>query len=227
MISSNFDIEQEFQLLKQQYIPEIDAQCYYFIHRKSGAPIFKITNNDENKTFSIAFKTLPHNDNGVAHILEHSVLNGSLRFPVKSPFDLLNKGSLNTFLNAMTSRDLTEYPVASLNKQDYFNLMHVYLDAVFNPLIYKEPNIFKQEGWHYELKNKNKIPIYKGVVYNEMKGSFSNPQRLASYSILHTLYPDTPYGKATGGIPSDLVTLTYDEFPQFPQRLYHPNNDII
>lgn len=227
MISSNFDIEQEFQLLKQQYIPEIDAQCYYFMHRKSGAPIFKIANNDENKTFSIAFKTLPHNNNGVAHILEHSVLNGSLRFPVKSPFDLLNKGSLKTFLNAMTSRDLTEYPVASLNKQDYFNLMHVYLDAVFNPLIYKEPNIFKQEGWHYELKNKNKIPIYKGVVYNEMKGSFSNPQRLLLYYILHTLYPDTPYGKESGGIPSDIVTLTYEEFLQFHQRFYHPNNAII
>ena len=166
-----------FKLTEKRFVKEVNAECFYFIHEKSGARLLKIAADDPNKTFSIAFKTVPESDAGTPHIMEHSVLNGSKNFPVKSPFDVLSKGSLNTFLNAMTGGDITIYPVASMNDKDYFNLMHVYLDAVFNPLIYDDPRILKQEGWHHELLHKDSAVVYKGVVYNEMKGAFSNPTR--------------------------------------------------
>lgn len=216
-----------FKLLEKRFIKEVNSECYYYEHVKSGAKLLKIANQDENKTFAIAFKTLPNSDNGVAHIIEHSVLNGSTNFPVKSPFDILSKGSLNTFLNAMTSRDVTEYPVASLNDKDYFNLMHVYLDAVLNPLIYSDPRILKQEGWHYELTSKEAPLTYKGVVYNEMKGAFSNPQRLLLYYNLKSLFPDNAIGKESGGVPASIVTLTQKEFTDFHKTYYHPSNCII
>jgi len=153
-----------FRLIEKRFVKELNAECLYFEHIKSGARLIKIAADDPNKTFSIAFKTFPESDNGAPHIMEHSVLNGSINFPVKSPFDILLKGSLNTFLNAFTSKDFTMYPVASMNDKDYFNLMQVYLDAVFNPMIYKDSRIFKQEGWHYELTDKDSAIEYKGVV---------------------------------------------------------------
>ncbi len=144
-----------FKLIEKRFVKEVNAECLYFVHEKSGAHLLKIAANDPNKLFNIAFKTVPENDYGTPHILEHSVLNGSKSFPVKSPFDVLLKGSLNTFLNAMTSSDFTTYPVASMNNKDYFNLMHVYLDAVFNPVMLEDPCVMKQEGWHFELADKN------------------------------------------------------------------------
>jgi hypothetical protein len=216
-----------FRLIEKRFVKEINAECYLFEHVKSGAHLFKVSNNDENKTFGITFRTLPGTDNGVAHILEHSVLNGSKNFPVKSPFDILSKGSLNTFLNAMTSRDVTEYPFASMNDKDYFNLMHIYLDAVLNPLIYSDTRILKQEGWHYELTSKEAPITYKGVVYNEMKGSFSNPQRELFFQNLKSLFPDNVYGKESGGLPSSIVTLTQQQFVAFHKKFYHPENSFI
>ncbi|MBN2812448.1 MAG: hypothetical protein JXQ80_00155, partial [Bacteroidales bacterium] len=144
-----------YRLIEKKFVKEVNAECYLLEHEKSGARVLKIAADDPNKTFSVGFSTIPVSDAGTPHIMEHSVLNGSKNFPVKSPFDILLKGSLNTFLNAMTADDFTVYPVASMNEKDYFNLMHVYLDAVFNPLIYDDPKIFMQEGWHYELTGKD------------------------------------------------------------------------
>ena len=216
-----------FKLIDKQFVKEVNADCLFFEHGQSGARLLKIAADDPNKTFCIAFKTLPESDNGVPHILEHSVLNGSAGFPVKSPFDILLKGSLHTFLNAMTGKDLTMYPVASMNEKDYFNLMYVYLDAVFNPLIYSDSRILKQEGWHYELEDKKLPVVYKGVVYNEMKGSFSNPVRELWYQVFKHLFPDTEYGFESGGTPAAIPTLTNEQFIAFHQKYYHPENSYI
>ncbi|MCK4701397.1 MAG: insulinase family protein, partial [Bacteroidales bacterium] len=159
--------------------------------------------------------------------MEHSVLNGSKNFPVKSPFDVLLKGSLNTFLNAMTGADITTYPVASMNNKDYFNLMHVYLDAIFNPLIYDDPRIFKQEGWHRELTDKDNEIVYKGVVYNEMKGAFSSPTTELNYQVNKQLFPDNTYGVSSGGYPGVIPKLTYEDFINFHKKFYHPSNSYI
>lgn len=216
-----------FRLHEKRFIQEVNAECLYFEHEKSGARLFKIASDDSNKTFCIAFKTLPDSDNGVPHILEHSVLNGSTGFPVKSPFDVLLKGSLHTFLNAMTGKDITMYPVASMNEKDYFNLMHVYLDAVFNPMIYHDPRILQQEGWHHELEAIDQPIQYKGVVYNEMKGSFSNPIRELWYQVFKVLFPDSVYGVESGGYPSEIPTLTQEQFIDFHRTYYHPENSYI
>jgi Zn-dependent M16 (insulinase) family peptidase len=175
----------------------------------------------------MAFKTLPHSDAGFPHIMEHAVLNGSKNFPVKSPFDILSRGSLNTFLNAMTCSDITIYPIASMNDKDYFNLMHVYLDAVFYPLIYSDPRILKQEGWHYELTAKDSAMVYKGVVYNEMKGAYSNPSREMGYQVNKYLFPDNDYRFSSGGYPQTIPTLTRQDFLNFHRRYYHPVNSYI
>jgi len=216
-----------FRLIEKRFVKEVNAECYFFEHIKSGAHLFKIASNDPNKTFSIGFKTFPESDNGAPHIMEHSVLNGSKNFPVKSPFDILNKGSLNTFINAFTGKDMTMYPVASMNDKDYFNLMHVYLDAVFNPLIYTEPRILKQEGWHYELTEVESPIVFKGVVYNEMKGAFSSPSRELSYQVFKNLFPNNGYGYESGGHPASIPTLTYEYFINFHKRFYHPGNSYI
>jgi Zn-dependent M16 (insulinase) family peptidase len=216
-----------FRLTEQRFIKELNTDCLHFVHEKSGAKLLKIISDDANKTFSIGFKTFPESDNGAPHIMEHSVLNGSKSFPVKSPFDVLLKGSLSTFLNAFTSKDYTMYPVASLNGKDYFNLMHVYLDAVFNPLIYDDPRIFKQEGWHHELTAKDAPVAYTGVVYNEMKGSFSNPQRELWYQVFKHLFPDNAYGYESGGTPAAIPTLTREDFLAFHRKYYHPENSYI
>jgi Zn-dependent M16 (insulinase) family peptidase len=216
-----------FKLIEKRFVKEVNADCYIYEHIKSGARLLKVASSDENKTFGIAFKTIPSSDNGIAHIMEHSVLNGSKNFPVKSPFDVLSKGSLKTFLNAFTSKDFTMYPYASMNDKDYFNLMYVYMDAVFNPLIYSDPRILKQEGWHYELTSKDAPVIYKGVVYNEMKGAYSAPTRELSYQVYKNLFPDSPYGWESGGYPSAIPSLTYEEFLNFHKKYYSPENSYI
>ncbi|MCK5520455.1 MAG: insulinase family protein, partial [Candidatus Marinimicrobia bacterium] len=216
-----------FKLLEKRFVEEVNADCYYFEHEKSGARLLKFDTKDANKTFCVGFKTLPDCDCGTPHIMEHSVLNGSKNFPVKSPFDILAKGSLNTFLNAMTGSDLTVYPVASMNDKDYFNLMHVYLDAVFYPLIYDDPRIFKQEGWHHELDNKEAPVVYKGVVYNEMKGAFSSPNRELGYLVDKNLFPDNSYGFSSGGYPKAIPQLSYENFLNFHRKNYHPSNSYI
>jgi len=216
-----------FKLIEKRFVKEVNAECFYFEHVKSGAKLFKIAANDPNKTFDISFKTIPDSDNGAPHILEHSVLNGSTKFPVKSPFDVLAKGSLKTFINAFTSKDFTSYPVASMNDKDYFNLMNVYLDAVFHPLIYTDPRILKQEGWHYDLGSKDDPITYKGVVYGEMRGVFSNPEEELSYQVYKNLFPDNGYGFESGGHPASIPTLTQEAFVAFHKKYYHPENSFI
>ena len=213
-----------FKLVEKKFVKEVNAECYYFIHEKSGARLLKIAADDANKLFNIAFKTAPEHDYGTPHIMEHSVLNGSKNFPVKSPFDVLSKGSLNTFLNAMTGSDITTYPVASMNDKDYFNLMHVYLDAVFNPLLHEDPRILKQEGWHYELDDIDGEIVYKGVVYNEMKGAFSSPTTELNYQTNKILFPDNTYGVSSGGYPAAISGLDYEYFKSFHKKFYDPSN---
>lgn len=216
-----------FTLEQKQFVKELDGEGYLFRHQKSGARLLKIVSKDDNKVFSVAFKTPPPNDTGIPHIMEHSVLNGSENFPVKSPFDVLLQGSLNTFLNAMTSSDFTIYPVASRNDKDFFNLMHVYLDAVFKPLIYKDPKILQQEGWHYELESPEGPLSYKGVVYNEMKGAYSAPERQLGLLMDKALFPENNYGNSSGGHPDAIPQLTYEQFKAFHRKYYHPANSYI
>ncbi len=205
----------------------IHSEGYLLKHKKSGARVMVLKNEDENKVFNIAFRTPPADSTGVAHILEHSVLCGSKNFPLKDPFVELVKGSLNTFLNAMTYPDKTMYPVASCNEQDFKNLMHVYLDAVFFPNIYEKEEIFRQEGWHYELENADAPLTLNGVVYNEMKGAFSSPEDVLEREIFNSLFPDTPYGVESGGDPQCIPDLKYSEFLSFHSRYYHPANSYI
>ncbi|NOH17013.1 insulinase family protein [Clostridium cochlearium] len=216
-----------FKLIEKSKVEEINSEALIFEHVNTEAKLLKLVNKDDNKVFAISFRTPPEDSTGVAHILEHSVLCGSKKFPLKEPFVELIKGSLNTFLNAMTFPDKTMYPIASRNKQDFFNLMDVYLDAVFYPNIYEQPEIFMQEGWHYEIENKNEDIEYKGVVYNEMKGAFSSPESILSRKIMETLYPDTAYGVESGGNPDHIPELTYDKFIEFHKKYYHPSNSYI
>lgn len=216
-----------FKLLQKRFIKEVNGECFYFEHVKSGAHLLKIAADDPNKTFIITFKTDPESDAGTPHIMEHAVLNGSKKFPVKSPFDVLSKGSLNTFINAFTGNDRTYYPLASMNNKDYFNLMNVYLDAVFNPRFYSDPRILKQEGWHYELTGKDEPIVYKGVVYNEMKGEFSDPNTELFYRIYKNLFPDNMYRFTAGGYPSAIPKLTVEEFKNYHRKYYHPSNSLI
>lgn len=229
MIACNPQQEQfeGYKLIEKRFVKEVNADVYYLEHIKSGAHIVKVAADDPNKTFAVGFKTEPNSNSGTPHIIEHSVLNGSKNYPVKSPFDEMGKTSLNTFLNAFTSSDFTFYPVASMNEKDYFNLMGVYLDAVFFPLIYDDPRIFKQEGWHYELTDKQSPVVYKGVVYNEMKGAFSSPQRELAYQINKNLFPDNGYGLSSGGYPMDIPDLTYEDFLAFHKKNYHPANSLV
>lgn len=218
---------QAYELLSQEMIEDIHAKGYLLKHKKSGARVMLLANDDENKVFNITFRTPPTDSTGVAHILEHSVLCGSKDFPLKDPFVELVKGSLNTFLNAMTFSDKTMYPVASCNDQDFKNLMHVYLDAVFYPNIYKNRKIFEQEGWSYQLENADDPLMYNGVVYNEMKGVFSSPEEFLDRSIFNTLFPDTEYGVESGGDPDFIPELSYEAFLDFHRRYYHPSNSYV
>ena len=216
-----------YELVSCQDIPDIHSKGSLWRHKKSGARVMVLENDDENKVFNIAFRTPPADSTGVAHILEHSVLCGSQKFPLKDPFVELVKGSLNTFLNAMTYPDKTMYPVASCNDTDFKNLMHVYLDAVFYPNIYKKEEIFRQEGWSYQLEDTEGPLKYNGVVYNEMKGAFSSPDEVLEREIMNSLFPDTPYGCESGGDPDHIPELSYEEFLQFHKTYYHPSNSYI
>ena len=216
-----------YELVEKRKIADLNSESYIFKHRKTGAKVAVLSNDDENKVFYVGFRTPPVNSTGVAHIIEHSVLCGSKHFPVKDPFIELAKGSLNTFLNAMTFPDKTLYPVASCNDKDFQNLMHVYLDAVFYPNIYNQENIFKQEGWHYELENLDAPLKMNGVVYNEMKGAFSSPDDVLVRETMNSLYPDTTYGNESGGNPEDIPQLSYQEFLDFHSKYYHPSNSYI
>lgn len=216
-----------YEVREHRTISDLASEGYILRHRKTGARITLLLNEDENKVFYIGFRTPPKDSTGVAHILEHSVLCGSKHFPVKDPFIELAKGSLNTFLNAMTYPDKTVYPVASCNDKDFKNLVHVYLDAVFYPHIYQEERIFRQEGWHYELEGEEEELTINGVVYNEMKGAFSSPDDVVEREIMNSLYPDTTYGMESGGDPEEIPRLTYEQFLAFHGKYYHPSNSYI
>jgi Zn-dependent M16 (insulinase) family peptidase len=216
-----------YALVAEEELNDINSLGLLLRHNKTGARVVVITNDDNNKVFSIGFRTPPINSTGVPHIIEHSVLCGSKEFPSKDPFVELAKGSLNTFLNAMTYPDKTVYPVASCNEKDFQNLIHVYMDAVFYPNIYKRKEIFYQEGWHYELLKEEDDLTYNGVVYNEMKGAFSSPEQQLFRTIQNSLFPDTSYGVESGGDPDYIPDLTYEEFLDFHSRYYHPTNSYI
>ena len=216
-----------YEVIEKRKIEDINSMSYLCRHKKTGARVALIENDDDNKVFYIGFRTPPKDSTGVAHILEHSVLCGSKEFPVKDPFVELVKGSLNTFLNAMTYPDKTIYPVASCNDKDFQNLMHVYLDAVFYPNIYKNESIFRQEGWHYELETPEDELKVNGVVYNEMKGAFSSPDDVLEREMMNSLYPHTTYGCESGGDPEVIPELTYEQFLDFHRKYYHPSNSYI
>ncbi|MBD5451780.1 MAG: insulinase family protein [Lachnospiraceae bacterium] len=216
-----------YQIIEKRQIEDIGSMSYLLEHKKTGARIALLSNDDENKVFYIGFRTPPTDSTGVPHIIEHTVLCGSKEFPLKDPFVELVKGSLNTFLNAMTYSDKTVYPVASCNDKDFQNLMHVYLDAVFYPNIYKEEKIFRQEGWHYEMEDENAPITINGVVYNEMKGAFSSPDEINDREVVNSLFPDTAYGVESGGDPDVIPTLTYEQFLEFHRRYYHPSNSYL
>ena len=217
----------KYELIKESYINEVQSTVKLLKHKKSKARVLLFENNDNNKVFTIGFRTPPTNDTGVPHILEHSTLCGSKKFPVKDPFIELLKSSLNTFLNAMTFPDKTIYPVASCNEKDFKNLMEVYMDAVFYPNVYIHEEIFKQEGWHYELDNLDSDIIYNGVVYNEMKGAFSSAEQVIDRMTRHYMFPNTPYGVESGGDPDFIPDLTYEEFKNFHKQFYSPANSYI
>lgn len=216
-----------YEVLEEKKLDDIQSMGYLLRHKKSGARISLISNEDENKVFYIGFRTPSLDSTGAAHILEHSVLCGSQKFPVKDPFVELVKSSLNTFLNAMTYPDKTIYPVASCNDKDFQNLMEVYLDAVLYPNIYQHREIFGQEGWHYEMEDMESPLTINGVVYNEMKGAFSSPDEVLSRAIMSTLYPDTSYSFESGGDPEVIPELSYEQFLAFHQKYYHPINSYI
>lgn len=216
-----------YEVKSQKVLGELNSTGTVLEHKKTGARVFLISNDDDNKVFTIGFRTPPADDTGLPHILEHSVLCGSDKFPLKDPFVELVKGSLNTFLNAMTYSDKTVYPIASCNEKDFQNLMDVYMDAVLHPNIYKEEKIFRQEGWHYELADQEAPVILNGVVYNEMKGAYSSPEGLLDREVQKVLFPDNCYGHDSGGYPAAIPQLTYEQFLAFHSTYYHPSNSFI
>lgn len=216
-----------YEIVEERPIEDIASYGYILRHKKSGARVCVIANDDDNKVFSIGFRTPPEDETGVPHIIEHTTLCGSDKFPVKDPFMELAKGSLNTFLNAMTYPEKTLYPIASYNDQDFKNLMDVYLDAVFHPNITKYQEIFMQEGWHYELESEDAPLIINGVVYNEMKGAYSSPDEVLETAIEAALFPDNTYSKNSGGNPDHIPELTYEAYLDFYHKYYHPCNSYI
>ncbi|NLJ95315.1 MAG: insulinase family protein, partial [Clostridiaceae bacterium] len=215
-----------FQKVDSQYIKELDAKADIYLHARLGAKLLHIPNDDQNKVFAIQFVTLPEDDTGISHILEHAVLAGSEKFPVKEPFVNLLKGSLNTFLNAMTMPDKTIYPFASLNEKDFLNILDVYLDAVFAPNIKHDPLILKQEGWRIEQFDKAEAPTFNGVVYNEMKGALASPDEKLNM-ISRKLLFDNTYQYESGGDPRAIPELTQADFLDFYESNYHPSNSYI
>ncbi len=223
----DFSRAKAYELIKEEKIVDIQSDGYILKHKKSGARIVLVHNDDDNKVFYVGFRTPPADETGVAHIIEHTVLCGSDKYPVKDPFIELVKGSLNTFLNAITYAEKTMYPVASCNDKDFQNLMDVYLDAVFHPNIYKTDMIFKQEGWHYELEDKEAPITINGVVYNEMKGAYSSSDTVLAKQIDMALFPDNSYAKDSGGNPEAIPELTYEQYLDFHRNYYHPSNSYI
>ena len=217
----------EYEVIRDRDLSDLKSRGILLKHKKSGARVLLMKNDDENKVFSVGFRTPPSDSTGVPHIMEHSVLCGSREFPVKDPFVELVKGSLNTFLNAMTYPDKTVYPVASCNDKDFQNLMHVYMDAVFYPNIYQSDKTFRQEGWSYHLDDPDGELTLSGVVYNEMKGAFSSPEGVLDRVILNSLFPDTSYANESGGDPEVIPELTYGQFLDFHRKYYHPSNSYI
>lgn len=216
-----------YEILEERKLTDINSIGYIIRHKKSGARVTVISNDDENKVFYIGFRTPPEDSTGVPHIIEHTVLCGSEKYPVKDPFVELVKGSLNTFLNAMTYPEKTIYPVASCNDTDFQNLISVYMDAVLHPNIYQYEEIFKQEGWHYELEDKDASITINGVVYNEMKGAFSSPDDVLEREIMRSLFPDTTYANVAGGDPEHIPELSYEQYLDFHRKYYHPSNSYI
>lgn len=212
----------EFTLVEERSMAEVNGTARFYRHNATGAQMVSVTNDDENKVFGVTFRTPPKNSTGVAHILEHSVLCGSKKYPTKEPFLVLLQSSLQSFLNAFTFPDKTCYPVASANLQDFYNLIDVYIDAVFHPII--SENIFRQEGWHLEAETSDGPWLYKGVVYNEMKGVYSSPDSRLSEESQHAIFPDTLYSLDSGGRPDEIPSLSYEEFRDFHSRYYHPSN---
>lgn len=221
------NIPDTYKVLRHEQLKECNSNAWILSHRKSGARLFLLKNDDKNRVFTIGFRTPPADSTGTPHILEHSVLCGSKKFPVKDPFMELEKGSLQTFLNAMTYPDKTIYPVASCNEKDFRNLCDIYMDAVLHPAIYQEEKIFRQEGWHYEMEDEKSDLTVNGVVYNEMKGAFSSPEDVLERYIQGSLFPDTPYAFESGGDPDEIPNLSYDSFVAFHRRYYHPSNSYI
>ncbi|MGX7108642.1 insulinase family protein [Facklamia miroungae] len=215
-----------FNKIQSQDIPDIHSIGHLYVHEETGAQVLYLENEDKNKSFTIGFKTPPYSDNGITHIIEHSVLNGSQKYPSKEPFVEIIKGSMNTFVNAMTFADKTIYPVASTNDQDFSNLMSVYLDAVFAPNFRQNPQILAQEGWHFHLEKPEDALIYKGVVYNEMKGATASPDEQMYHTMTQALYPDSIYQYESGGLPSAITDLTQEEFVDYHQEYYHPSNSL-
>lgn len=216
-----------FELIEKKYLKNINTNAYLYEHTKTHARLVFFENDDINKSFSISFKTIPYNDNGIFHILEHSVLCGSAKYPVKEPFVELLKGSFNTFLNAMTFPDKTMYPVSSKNEKDLEILMDIYLDAVFNPNLKDNPKILAQEGWHYHLEDEKDELIYKGVVYNEMKGAYSSVDEVLDQYVTEQLFSDTSYKYSSGGKPEAIPSITQEEFLETYKYNYHPSNSYI
>ncbi len=216
-----------YELIQTEELPDFSSVGYMYRHKKTGAKVVYLKNDDDNKVFFIGFRTPPKDSTGVAHIIEHTVLCGSDKYPVKDPFVELCKGSLNTFLNAITFPDKTMYPVASTNDKDFANLIDVYMDAVFHPNIYKDIRIFKQEGWHYELDSLDGELTINGVVYNEMKGAFSNSDDVLERAVINSLFPDNTYGNESGGDPKVIPELTYEDYLDFHRKYYHPSNSYI
>ncbi len=214
-----------FKLLKEVDVSEINSKVILYRHLRTGTELMSVINDDENKVFGVTFRTPPTDSTGLPHIMEHSVLCGSRKYPVKEPFVELMKGSLNTFLNAFTYPDKTCYPVASTNLQDFYNLVDVYLDAVLYPLI--TPLTLMQEGWHYELSDPKEEMTFKGVVFNEMKGAYSSPDDILGDESQMQLMPNTAYGYQSGGDPESIPDLTYEEFKHFHETYYHPSNARI
>lgn len=220
------DVISGFRIINKRYFDELKGTAVEMLHEKSGARLLWLDRNDVNKTFSVSFRTVPSDDTGIFHILEHSVLCGSKKYPVKEPFVELIKNSMNTFLNALTFSDKTMYPISSKNDKDFFNLMDVYLDAVFNPAIYTRPEIFYQEGWHYEFDDNDNVS-YKGVVFNEMKGVYADADSVKEIELCRRLYPDTCYGCESGGYPASIPSLSYEAFIDGHKKYYHPSNCYI
>src|SRR5215207_466070 len=218
-------MSKSFKLVREQNIPELNSIARLYTHKRTGARLLSVINDDENKVFSINFRTTPKDSTGVAHILEHSVLNGSQKYPVKEPFVELLKGSLATFVNASTYPDKTCYPVASQNVQDFYNLIDVYMDAVLHPVLSEQT--LMQEGWHYELNDPGEPLTYKGVVFNEMKGAYSSPDGVLETRVTESLFPKHIYGVDSGGDPRHIPDLTYENFRNFWETYYHPSNAFI